>query len=152
MRSGTAADSAMAKLRDLMNTSVVTASPDTTVTEAAAAMVRARTGSVIVLQGSFLAGILTERDVLRAAASGEDLTVSLVSAWMSRDPQAASPDMSGEEAAQIMLLNGFRHLPVLDGRVVCGVVSIRDLFAAKIRRPAPSTPSATPAPSGPDQG
>jgi CBS domain-containing protein len=137
MRSGTAADEAMAKLRDLMNTTVVTAKPDTTVTEAAAGMVRARVGSVVVLQGSFLAGILTERDVLRAAASGEDLAVSLVSAWMSRDPQAASPDMSGEEAAQIMLLNGFRHLPVLDGRVVCGVVSIRDLFAAKIRRPAP---------------
>jgi CBS domain-containing protein len=126
----------MAKLRDLMNTSVVTVKPDSTVTEAAAGMVRARVGSVVVLQGSFLAGILTERDVLRAAASGEDLTVSVVSAWMSPDPQAASPDMSGEEAAQIMLLNGFRHLPVLDGRVVCGVVSIRDLFAAKIRRPA----------------
>jgi CBS domain-containing protein len=125
----------MAKLKDLMNTSVVTASPDTTVTEAAAAMVRARVGSVVILQGSFLAGILTERDVLRAAASGEDLSASLVSVWMSPDPQAASLDMSAEEAAQIMLLNGFRHLPVLDGRVVCGVVSIRDLFAAKIRRP-----------------
>jgi CBS domain-containing protein len=125
----------MAKLKDLMNTSVVTASPDTTVTEAAAGMVRARVGSVVVLQGSFLAGILTERDVLRAAASGEDLSVSLVSAWMSPDPQAASLDMSAEEAAQIMLLNGFRHLPVLDGREVRGVVSIRDLFAAKIRRP-----------------
>ena len=125
----------MAKLRDLMNTSVVTASPDTTVQEAAAGMVRARVGSVVVLQGSFLAGILTERDVLRAAASGEDLSVSLISAWMSPDPQAASLDMSAEEAAQIMLLNGFRHLPVVDGREVCGVVSIRDLFAAKIRRP-----------------
>jgi len=125
----------MAKLRDLMNTSVVTVGPDTTVTEAAAAMVRARVGSVVVLQGTFLAGILTERDVLRAAASGEDLSVSLVSAWMSPDPQAATLDMSAEEAAQIMLLNGFRHLPVLDGREVCGVVSIRDLFAAQIRRP-----------------
>jgi CBS domain-containing protein len=125
----------MAKLKDLMNTSVVTASPDTTVQEAAAGMVRARVGSVVVLQGSFLAGILTERDVLRAAASGEDLSVSLISAWMSPDPQAASLDMSAEEAAQIMLLNGFRHLPVVDGREVCGVVSIRDLFAAKIRRP-----------------
>ena len=127
----------MATLKDLMNTSVVTASPDTTVTEAAAGMVRARVGSVVVLQGSFLAGILTERDVLRAAASGEDLSVSLVSAWMSSDPQAASLDMPAEEAAQIMLLNGFRHLPVVSGREVCGVVSIRDLFAAKIRRPAP---------------
>ncbi len=126
----------MATLKDLMNTSVVTASPDTTVTEAAAGMVRARVGSVVVLQGSFLAGILTERDVLRAAASGEDLSVSLVSAWMSPDPQAASLDMPAEEAAQIMLLNGFRHLPVVNGREVCGVVSIRDLFAAKIRRPA----------------
>jgi CBS domain-containing protein len=125
----------MAKLKDLMNTSVVTASPDTTVQEAAAGMVRARVGSVVVLQGSFLAGILTERDVLRAAASGEDLSASLVSAWMSPDPQAASLDTSAEEAAQIMLLNGFRHLPVVDGREVCGVVSIRDLFAAKIRRP-----------------
>jgi CBS domain-containing protein len=126
----------MATLKDLMNTSVVTASPDTTVTEAAAGMVRARVGSVVVLQGSFLAGILTERDVLRAAASGEDLSVSLVSAWMSPDPQAASLHMPAEEAAQIMLLNGFRHLPVVNGREVCGVVSIRDLFAAKIRRPA----------------
>jgi CBS domain-containing protein len=127
----------MAQLRDLMNSSVVTVGPDTTVAEAAAGMVRARVGSAVVLQGSFLAGILTERDVLRAAASGEDLSRSLVSAWMSRDPHAASPDMSAEEAAQIMLLNGFRHLPVVDGRAVCGVVSIRDLFAAKIRRPAP---------------
>jgi len=127
----------MATLKDLMNTSVVTVSPDTTVTEAAAGMVRARVGSVVVLQGSFLAGILTERDVLRAAASGEDLSVSLVSAWMSPDPQAATLDMPAEEAAQIMLLNGFRHLPVVNGREVCGVVSIRDLFAAKIRRPAP---------------
>ena len=127
----------MATLKDLMNTSVVTASLDTTVSEAAAGMVRARVGSVVVLQGSFLAGILTERDVLRAAASGEDLSVSLVSAWMSPDPQAASLDMPAEEAAQVMLLNGFRHLPVVDGREVRGIVSIRDLFAAKIRRAGP---------------
>ncbi len=133
MRSGTVAETA--KLKDLMNTSVVTVAPETTVAEAAAGMVQARVGSVVVLQASFLAGILTERDVLRAAASGEDLSVSQVSVWMSKDPQFATPDMSAEEASQIMLLNGFRHLPVLEGRVVCGVVSIRDLFAAKIRRP-----------------
>jgi len=99
-------------------------------------MVREKVGSALVMQGPFLAGILTERDVLKAAASGSDLTTLPVSAWMTKDPQSADPDTPVEEAAQIMLLNGFRHLPVVDGRVVCGVVSIRDLFAAKIRRPA----------------
>jgi CBS domain-containing protein len=86
------------------------------------------------MQASFLAGIITERDVLRAAASGEDLSRSAVSEWMTPDPQAAAPDATSEEAAQIMLLNGFRHLPVVDGRSVCGIVSLRDLFAARIRR------------------
>jgi len=124
----------MATLRELMNTSVVTATPETSVSGAAAAMVAAGVGSAIVMQGSFLAGILTERDVLRAAASGEDLAESVVAEWMTADPQAASPDASAEDAAQIMLLNGFRHLPVVAGREVCGVVSLRDLFAARIRR------------------
>ena len=124
----------MATLRDLMNTTVVTAEPDYSVAEAAAAMVAAGVGSAVILQGSFLAGILTERDVLRAAASGENLFMSKVAEWMTVDPKALGPDASPEEAAQIMLLNGFRHLPVVEGRDVCGVVSLRDLFAARIRR------------------
>jgi CBS domain-containing protein len=128
---------AVTLLRDLMNRRVATTTPDTAVAAAAAAMVEANAGSVIVMQGRFLAGILTERDVLRAAASGEDLTASTVSDWMTPDPQSASSDTPSEDAAQIMLLNGFRHLPVVDGRTVCGVVSLRDLFAARIRRPHP---------------
>jgi CBS domain-containing protein len=122
-------------LRDLMNTRVIATTPDTPVAEAAAGMVQANVGSAVVVQGPFLAGILTERDVLRAAASGEDLSASPVSAWMTPDPQSARPDMSADEAAQIMLLNGFRHLPIVEGRKVCGVVSLRDLFASRIRRP-----------------
>ncbi len=124
----------MADIRDLMNTNVVTTTPDASVAAASAAMVAASVGSAVVMQGSFLAGILTERDVLRAAASGEDLGNSAVSEWMTPDPQAAAPDASAEDAAQIMLLNGFRHLPVVDGRTVCGIVTLRDLFAARIRR------------------
>jgi len=122
-------------LRDLMNTRVATTTPDTPVSAAAAGMVQANAGSAVVMQGAFLAGILTERDVLRAAASGQDLSASLVSAWMTPDPHSASPDTPAEEAAQIMLLNGFRHLPIVEGRKVCGVVSLRDLFASRIRRP-----------------
>jgi CBS domain-containing protein len=124
----------VATLRDLMSGPVVMAAPDASVAEAAAGMVAAKVGSAVIMQGTFLAGILTERDVLRAAASGQNLRESSVSEWMTPDPQSARPDASAEEAAQVMLLNGFRHLPVVDGRQVCGVVSLRDLFAARIRR------------------
>jgi len=123
-----------------MTTRVVTTSPDEPVAFAAAAMVRQRTGSALIIQGRFLAGILTERDVLRAAASGSDLTSSPVSAWMTKDPEHASPETSVEDAAQLMLLHGFRHLPVLEGREVCGIVSLRDLAAARIIRPVPAQP------------
>ncbi len=123
-------------IRDLMTTRVVAASPQDTVADAAAAMVQQKVGSALIMQGRFLAGILTERDVLRAAASGSDLTSSPVSAWMTKDPEHASPDTTIEEAAQLMLLHGFRHLPVLEGREVRGVVSLRDLAATRISRPA----------------
>ncbi len=125
----------MTVLRDLMSTRVALTTPDTSVAEAAAGMVKANVGSAVVMQGRFLAGILTERDVLRAAASGESLVTARVMDWMTPDPQSASADTSVEEAAVIMLKNGFRHLPVVDGRTVCGVVSLRDLFATRIRRP-----------------
>ena len=125
----------MTVLRDLMSTRVALTTPDTSVAEAAAGMVKANVGSAVVMQGRFLAGILTERDVLRAAASGENLVAARVMDWMTPDPQSASADTSVEEAAEIMLRNGFRHLPVVDGRTVCGVVSLRDLFATRIRRP-----------------
>ncbi len=131
----------MTVLRDLMTTRVARASPDTSIAAAAASMVAANVGSVVVIQGTFLAGILTERDVLRAAASGQDLSGERVSAWMTPDPHAASPETSAEEAAQIMFLNGFRHLPVAEDGRVCGVVSLRDLFAAKIRRPRSAEPA-----------
>jgi CBS domain-containing protein len=103
-----------------MTTRVAATTLDTPVAEAAADMVEANVGSAVVMQGTFLAGILTERDVLKAAASGADLATSRVSDWMTPDPQTAGPDTSAEQAAQMMLLNGFRHLPVVDGRTVCG--------------------------------
>jgi len=120
---------------DLVTTRMVSASPDDPVADAAAAMVQQKVGSALIMQGLFLAGILTERDVLRAAASGSDLTSSPVSAWMTKDPESASPGTTVEEAIQLMLLHGFRHLPVTEGREVHGIVSLRDLAAVRIRRP-----------------
>ena len=120
---------------EMMHTRVVFTTPDSPMAEAAAEMVHERVGSALVMDGPFLAGILTERDILRAAAAATDLTAVLVSAWMTKDPQSAEPDTTVEDAAQMMLLNGFRHLPIMEGRPVRGVVSLRDLFAARISRP-----------------
>ena len=122
------------QLRDVMTTEVLTTSAERPVAEVTSMMVKARVGSAVVMQGSWLAGILTERDVLRAAASGLDLTKSPVSEWMTRDPITATPDATTQEAADVMLTNGFRHLPVLEGRELKGVVSIRDVLASGIRR------------------
>jgi CBS domain-containing protein len=124
----------VAQLRDIMTTKVLTTSAERPVAEVTAMMVKARVGSAVVLQGSWLAGILTERDVLRAAASRSNLTTSPVSQWMTRDPVTATPDTTTEEAARLMLTNGFRHLPVLEGRSLTGMVSIRDVLASGIRR------------------
>jgi CBS domain-containing protein len=63
-------------------------------------MVKARVGSAVVMEGSWLAGILTERDVLRAAASGSDLTKSPVSKWMTRNPRTPTSDTTVGEAAE----------------------------------------------------
>jgi CBS domain-containing protein len=124
----------VAQLRDIMTTEVVTTSAERPVAEVTGMMVKARVGSAVVLQGTWLAGILTERDVLRAAASRSDLTKSPVSQWMTRNPITATPDTTTEEAADVMLTNGFRHLPVLEGHSLKGMVSIRDVLASGIRR------------------
>lgn len=125
----------MARLGDIMSREVFSVSPGASVTEVARAMVQGRVGSAIVVDGPWLLGIFTERDVLRAAASGAELTAAAISDWMTKDPVTVGPDTDSEEAAGIMATHGFRHLPVVEGDTVLGVVSLRDLLATRIRRP-----------------
>ena len=124
----------MATIGDVMTKDVVTLSSDSTVTDAAQVMVRGGFGSVVVVHGRMLLGILTERDVLRAAASEDDLRSALVERWMTPDPDTSGPDLDTEEAAGLMLSRGYRHLPVVvDGDLV-GMVSLRDVLSARIAR------------------
>ena len=124
----------MVALREIMTAEVYATSPDASVADAAAAMVQGRFGSATVLLGSTLVGIFTERDVLRAAANGGDLSATPVQEWMTDNPVTASPDEDSEDAAETMLAGGFRHLPVVDGGQLVGIVSLRDLLSARIRR------------------
>jgi CBS domain-containing protein len=122
------------QLRDIMTAKVLTTSAERPVAEVTGVMVKIRVGSAVAIQGSWLAGILNERDVLRAAASGSDLTKSPISEWMTNNPITATPETTIGEAAEVMLTNGFRHLPVVEGRELKGIVSIRDVLASGIRR------------------
>jgi CBS domain-containing protein len=84
-------------------------------------------GSALVMEGTVLAGIFTERDVLRAVGSDFDAEHHAVSEFMTREPHTARVDEDTHEALSAMLAFGFRHLPVVEGAAVVGVVSMRDL-------------------------
>ncbi len=116
-------------LRDLMTRDVLTTSPETSVAGAARAMTERRIGSACVVdEGGRLLGIITERDVLRAAASGQDLGAERVTEWMTPDPVTIGPDEVPSEVATVMRERNFRHLPVLEDDELIAIVSMRDLW------------------------
>ncbi len=124
----------MAVVSEVMTPEVATLGPAATMAEAASVMVGGGFGSVVVVQGTMLVGILTERDVLRAAANEPDLTTALVETWMTVEPDTAGPDFDTEEAATLMLSRGFRHLPIVDASGLVGMVSLRDVLSTRIAR------------------
>ena len=126
----------MHTIRDVMTTTLLTVEATQTLTEAAAQMHERGVGAALVLNGEHLSGILTERDVLRAVATGE-VEGTKVGAWMTHDPETVEPGERTGHAAAIMLHGGFRHLPVLDGGTPIGIVSIRDLMRVVIDDEAP---------------
>lgn len=121
----------MPQLSDIMRAELIEAAPEDTLGEVAARMTEVNVGAVIVKDYGRLIGILTERDMLKAMAARVHTSEARVRQWMTEDPITAPGDMDVEEAARIMLDNGFRHLPVVDeaGRVI-GVVSLRRVVAA----------------------
>jgi CBS domain-containing protein len=110
-----------------MTSSLLTISADATLGEAAAAMTERGVGAVVVLEGDVIAAILTERDILKAVAAGNDGSAP-VADWMTRHPETIEPEDTTDHAATLMIHGGFRHLPVVLGGKVVGIVSIRDLM------------------------
>jgi CBS domain-containing protein len=127
--------SGVTTLKEIMTSDVFTIERNATVADVAASMLKRRLGSAVVMDGSWVTGIFTERDVVRAAASGKDLTSSRVSDWMTSDPLTVEGGMDADEAAEVMMANGFRHLPVVEGQALVGIVSLRDVLRTRIRRP-----------------
>ena len=114
------------KISAIMTEAAVTDRPDDDLAAAARKMWEQQTGSLVVLDGPALVGIVTERDILRAVATGTPLDTP-VSEVMSKDVITVEPGTSLREAAGIMTERWIRHLPVVEGGRLVGVVSQRDL-------------------------
>jgi CBS domain-containing protein len=114
-------------VEDRMSRELVTTGRGTALREATQRMCDRRVGSILVMEGERLVGILTERDVLRVFAAGQfDASVDDV---MTANPETADPDEPLAQARLVMLHGGFRHLPVIDGGRLVGILSMRDIFA-----------------------
>jgi CBS domain-containing protein len=123
------------QIADVMRREFITVAPEDTLGEVARKMVDKSMGAVIVKDFGRLIGILTERDMLRAMAARVHTSDARVRQFMTEDPVTVAPDLDLDEAAQIMLDNGFRHLPVVDGTTILGVVSLRRVLGGR-RHPA----------------
>jgi CBS domain-containing protein len=119
------------QIADVMRTEFITVAPEDTLGEVARKMVDKSMGAVIVKDYGRMIGILTERDMLGAMAARVHTSEARVRQWMTPDPITVTPDVPLEEAAQIMLGNGFRHLPVVEGTTVVGYVSLRRVVGAQ---------------------
>ena len=119
-----------------MSRGLLTVEPGIRLTEVADRMVARDVGAVLVLEGDRLVGILTERDVLRAVAGGLDED-TVVADWMTRDPETMEPDEPIRQAAVLMIHGGFRHLPIVEGDHVVGMLSIRDLMRVVLEDSSP---------------
>ena len=120
----------MATVGEIMTKDLITVDPHATVAEAATIMGEHHAGSALVMDGDALAGIFTERDIVRALGEHFDAAGHPVSNWMTRNPVTIDTSATAHDALDQMLSGGFRHLPVMDGDRVVGLVSMRDLSKA----------------------
>jgi CBS domain-containing protein len=125
----------MATIADVMSRDLLSVERTASLLDAARQMHERRVGAVVVLDDGRLVGILTERDVLRAVAT--DRVGLTVAESMTHAPDTVEPSESSAHAAALMIHGGFRHLPVVDGDAVVGIVSIRDLMRVHLDDESP---------------
>ena len=118
----------------VMSSKLLTASAGDALTEAARRMADRRVGAILVTDGTALVGIMTERDVLRAV--GRASIDGTVGDWMTPNPDTATQTATIGQAAAMMLHGGYRHVPIVDGDHLVGIVSIRDLLRLPSETPS----------------
>lgn len=121
-------------IADVMSTRLVHVEPEATVLTAIRRMAEAEVGSVAVCDGSRLVGIFTERDVLRLAGDSAALDQVRVADAMTSQVITVSPDADLVSTARLMGERRIRHLPVVEGENLLGMIGIRDVLAALAER------------------
>lgn len=115
------------KISEIMTQAAVSDSADDTLADACEKMRQSQTSSLLVMDGERLIGIVTERDVVKLVAHGGDPKATTLKEIMTTEIVTIGPMTSLKEAAEIMAGKWIRHLPIMDGSKVVGMISQRDL-------------------------
>lgn len=124
------------EILDAKGADVVSIQPDAPITEAARLLKQHRIGAVIVVDASDnLRGIISERDLARGLAElGTKFLEGRVGLWMTRDPVTCAPEDRVDQLMRTMTTGRFRHLPVLQGDTVVGIISIGDVVKHRLQQ------------------
>ncbi len=116
------------RVRDAMSIEVLSIGPQHTLREAARMMSGRRVGAAVVSDPDTDGpGILTERDILNSVGAGQDPDAELANQHQTGDLVYAAPDWDLQRAAAAMVRGGFRHLVVMDGDEIVGMLAMRDI-------------------------
>ena len=121
-------------IADAMTVNVVSVRPDERVQVAIARMNEENVGAVVVCEAQRLVGIFTERDVLRLAGEGAQFGELKVGDVCTKRVLTLTPDVDITDAARLMREKKIRHVPVVEGENVLGIVGIRDVMGALVER------------------
>ena len=129
------------RLEEIMSREPLVVPPSERLARAATAMQARSVGAAVVVEDARVVGILTERDLARAAAAGADPAGAAVASWMTAAPVTMAPSDEPTQALDRMLDRHFRHIPVCEGERLVGMVSLRRLTkAASLGRVDPWRP------------
>jgi CBS domain-containing protein len=118
-------------VRDVMIRKVFTTEPDTSIRKAAELMMMEHIGSLVVLEGQKIAGIITETNILHAVAEKKDPDSTAVSDIMAKDVVTVEPGKQIEDAVELMLKYKIKKLPVIDDQKLIGVVTASDIVVVE---------------------
>ncbi|WP_053207593.1 cyclic nucleotide-binding/CBS domain-containing protein [Jiangella muralis] len=116
------------RVDEIMTSATITDSTTGTLRSAAEQMWKQQTGSVVIVEGDEIVGIITERDVMRAVGRGADPDEAPITEVMTRDVITAEPGTHVREAARLMAQHWIRHLPIVDDGKLAGILSQRDVI------------------------